>query len=194
MPRKSKKEVVNQEVIEQEVVNQVEEVVETQEVATEEVTEETPKENKKKKEKKVSFSVPQMNNSEMSALFSENGCATYTKAKDTSNVVYNTFGTKSRILQQNKAYQLLLTNGHAKVKNEVVETENNDVERFKEFYNELQEDEKLKVSGFDTMESTKLASSELPRERTVKILDKDVLIKFIQFMSTFEENKVVVAE
>ena len=135
-----------------------------------------------------------MNNSELKDLFTENGCKATGAPKDTSNVVYNTFGTASRILQQNKAYQLLLTNGKVKVKKEVVDAPYNDVDRFKKFYEELTDEEKKSISGFDTMESTKLADSEFPREKTVKIISKEILVKFIQFMATFEENQVVVAK
>lgn len=169
-------------------------VEEDKAVETENATEKKEKAPKVKKEKKVTITVPQMNNTEMQQLFSDNGCATYTKAKDTSNVVYNTFGTKSRILQQGRAYQLLLTNGHAKVKNEIIDTDNNDVERFRKFYEALTDEEKKAISGYDTIESTKLADSEFPRERTVKIISKDLLVKFIKFMATFEENQVVVAK
>jgi hypothetical protein len=148
------------------------------------------KEAVKKENVRKTNSVKQMKNSEMKALFTENGCATYTKAKDTSNVVYNTFGTKSRVLQQGKAYQLLLTNGHKKVKEQVVDCENDDVKRFKEFYSKLSKEEQAKITGVDLIDTVKLAESELPRERSVKVNDFDLLVKFIQFMGTFEENKI----
>jgi hypothetical protein len=157
-------------------------------------TEKKEKAPKVKKEKKVAITVPQMNNSELKELFTENGCKATGAPKDTSNVVYNTFGTASRVLQQNKAYQLLLTNGKLKMKKEVVDAPYNDVDRFKKFYEELTDEEKKSVSGFDTMESTKLADSEFPREKTVKIISKEILVKFIRFMATFEENQVVVAK
>ena len=158
------------------------------------VVEEVKKAPKAKKEKKVVITVPQMNNSELKELFIENGCRATGAPKDTSNVVYNTFGTASRVLQQNKAYQLLLTNGKVKVKKEVVDAPYNDVDRFKKFYEELTDEEKKAVSGYDTMEGTKLADSEFPREKTVKIISKEILVKFIRFMATFEENQVVVAK
>lgn len=137
--------------------------------------------------------VPQMKNSELAKLFSDNGCATYTRAKDESKVVYNTFGTKSRVLQQNKAYQLLLTNGHKKVKEEIVESDNDDVKRFDSWYGKLKEDDKKNVLGYDTMLSTKLDDSELPRERSVKLTSKELLVSFLKYMGTFEENKVLTA-
>lgn len=143
---------------------------------------------KKPAKKETAKSVKQFNNSEMKNMFVSNGCKALTNAKDTSNVVYNTFGTKSRVLQQGKAYQLLLTNGHKKVKEEVVESDNNDTERFKKFYNSLTKEEKAMVLGFDTIDVSKLAESEMPRERSVKLIDADLLIKFIKFMATFEEN------
>ena len=143
---------------------------------------------KKAVKKETAKKVQQFKNSEMKNMFVSNGCKALTNAKDTSNVVYNTFGTHSRILQQGKAYQLLLTNGHKKDKTGIVDTANDDVQRFKKFYNSLTKEEKAMVLGFDTIDITKLAESELPRERTVKLIDADLLIKFIQFMATFEEN------
>lgn len=147
--------------------------------------------NKEKKSKAVT--VPQMTNSEMKKLFEDNGCKTKTKANDTSNVVYNTFGTNSRVLQQGRAYQLLLTNGHKKVKEEVVECDNNDVLRFKEFYGKLSDSDKKAVVGYDEIETTKLSFSEMPRERSVKLTSLDLLTAFIKYMATFDENKSVVA-
>ena len=147
--------------------------------------------NKEKKSKAVT--VPQMTNSEMKKLFIDNGCKTKTDAKDTSNVVYNTFGTNSRVLQQGRAYQLLLTNGHKKVKEEIVECDNNDVARFKEFYGKLSDSDKQAVVGYDEIETTKLSFSEMPRERSVKLTSLDLLTAFIKYMATFDENKSVVA-
>lgn len=147
--------------------------------------------NKEKKSKAVT--VPQMTNSEMKKLFEDNGCKTKTKANDTSNVVYNTFGTNSRVLQQGRAYQLLLTNGHKKVKEEVVECDNNDVLRFKEFYGKLSDSDKKAVVGYDEIETTKLSFSEMPRERSVKLTSLELLTAFIKYMATFDENKSVVA-
>lgn len=147
--------------------------------------------NKEKKSKAVT--VPQMTNSEMRKLFEDNGCKTRTKANDTSNVVYNTFGTNSRVLQQGRAYQLLLTNGHKKVKEEIVECDNNDVLRFKEFYGKLSDSDKKSVVGYDEIETTKLSFSEMPRERSVKLTSLDLLTAFIKYMATFDENKSVVA-
>jgi hypothetical protein len=157
----------------------------------EEVKKAEPKTEKKNKEKVNG--VPQMINSELAKLFNENGCATYTRAKDESKVVYNTFGTKSRVLQQNKAYQLLLTNGHKKVKEEIVDSDNDDVKRFDSWYGKLKEDDKKNVLGYDTMLSTKLDDSELPRERSVKLTSKELLVSFLKYMGTFEENKVLTA-
>ena len=147
--------------------------------------------NKEKKSKAVT--VPQMTNSEMKKLFEDNGCKTRTKASDESKVVYNTFGTDSRVLQQGRAYQLLLTNGHKKVKEEIVECDNNDVKRFKEFYGKLSDSDKKAVVGYDEIETTKLSFSEMPRERSVKLTSLDVLTAFIKYMATFDENKSVVA-
>ena len=149
---------------------------------------------KPNKEKKAKAPVVnQMKNSELEALFRKCGCSTHTKAKDESNVVYNTFGTKSRVLQQNRAYQLLLTNGHKLVKNELVDCDNDDTARFVKFYKSLSKDEQSMVNGYDNLMVTVLSKSELPRERTVKITNYDLLVKFLTFMSTFEENKVVQA-
>ena len=97
------------------------ETKEVKEVVTETTKVEAPKTTVNKEKKSKAVLVPQMTNSEMKKLFIDNGCKTKTDAKDTSNVVYNTFGTNSRVLQQSRAYQLLLTNGHKKVKEEVVE-------------------------------------------------------------------------
>ena len=161
---------------------------EVKETVKEEAKVKAPKANKAKVN-----TVYQFKNSELAKFFKDNGCQTYTTAKDESNVVYNTFGTKSRVLQQSRGYQLLLTNGHKKVKEDIVECENDDVVRFEEFYKGLDEDTKKKVVGMDGLRTTKLSDSEMPRERTVKIADKDLLQKFIQFMASFEENKVLVA-
>lgn len=149
-----------------------------------------PKANNEKKAKAPT--VNQMKNSEMAELFRKNGCKTCTKAKDESNVVYNTFGTKSRILQQNRAYQLLLTNGHKMVKDQLVECDNDDTARFVKWYKTLNKEEQSMVNGFDTISATTLSKSELPRERTVKITNYGLLVKFIKYMGTFEENKIVV--
>jgi hypothetical protein len=168
------------------VMNKTEKKVE----AKKETTKKVEKEAVKKENVRKTNSVKQMKNSEMKALFTENGCATYTRANDTSNVVYNTFGTKSRVLQQGRAYQLLLTNGHKKVKEQIVDCDNDDVKRFKEFYSKLSKEEQAKFIGVDMIDTVKLAESELPRERSVKVNDFDLLVKFIQFMGTFEENKI----
>ena len=148
--------------------------------------------NKEKKERKVVPAVTQMKNSEMAELFRKCGCATHTKANDASGVVYNTFGTKSRVLQQNKAYQLLLTNGHKMVKDQLTDCDNDDTARFIKFYKSLSKDEQGQVSGFDKITETTLSKSELPRERTVKLTNYDLLVKFLEFMATFDENKVAV--
>lgn len=169
------------------------ETKEVKEVVTETAKVEAPKTTVNKEKKSKAVLVPQMTNSEMKKLFEENGCMTKTKANDTSNVVYNTFGTNSRVLQQSRAYQLLLTNGHKKVKEEVVECENDDVKRFKEFYSKLTDDEKKSVLGYDEIETTKLSFSEMPRERSVKLTSLELLTGYIKYMATFDENKVVVA-
>lgn len=151
---------------------------------------EPKKENAKKKSAPL---VQQMTNVEMQKLFNENGCATYTKASEKSEVVYNTFGTKSRVLQQKRAYQLLLTNGHKKEKEQIVDCTNDDTARFIKWYNKLAKADQAKVSGFDGLTTTKLSDSEMPRERTVKLTDYELLVRFIQYMASFDENKVAVA-
>ena len=148
-----------------------------------------PKAEVKKVEKKKAIGVPQMTNSELAELFRKNGCITKTKASDESKVVYNTFGTHSRILQQNRAYQLLLTNGHEMKKGLLVDAENDDTARFVEWYNTLTEEQKGYVAGFDTITATKLATTEMPRERTVKIINYDLLVEYIKYMATFTENQ-----
>jgi hypothetical protein len=147
---------------------------------------------KKNTEKKNTTTIKLMTNEELAKLFVDNGCSAGSKAKSTTTV-YQQFGTKSRVLQQKKAYQLLLTNGHAKVKENIVDSDNDDTARFIEFYNKLSEKDKALVDGFDTIQTTKLSDTEMPRERTVKIKDYDLLVKFLKFMAKFEENKVVTA-
>lgn len=146
---------------------------------------------KKNKEKEVAPTITVMDNDTLKKLFQENGCQTYTAASNTSNVVYNTFGTKSRVLQQKKAYQLLLTNGHKDVKGSIVECENDDTKRFMEWYETLTDEQKGWVVGYSEITATKLSQSEMPRERTVKITSYDLLVKFIQFMGTFAENQIL---
>lgn len=159
-------------------------------VKVEKAVEKKVVENKEKKERKVVPTVQQMKNSEMAELFRKCGLSTNSSAKDSSNVVYNTFGTKSRVLQQNKAYQLLLTNGHKMVKDQVVDCDNDDTARFIKFYKSLTKEEQAMVKDYDAITTTSLSKSELPRERSVKITNYDLLVKFLQFMATFEENKV----
>jgi len=187
-----KKETAKKAVVKKESTKKVDAKKEVKAVETAKVETAKAVTNKEKKSKAVT--VPQMTNSEMKKLFEDNGCMTKTKANDTSNVVYNTFGTNSRVLQQGRAYQLLLTNGHKKVKEEVVDCDNNDVARFKEFYGKLSDDAKKSVVGYDEIETTKLSFSEMPRERSVKLTSFDLLKAFIQYMATFDENKVVVAK
>lgn len=145
---------------------------------------------KKENAKKTNNAVPQLTNDQLKELFTMNGCATYTKASNESKVVYNTFGTRSRILQQGKAYQLLLTNGHADKKGLIIETDNDDTARFVEWYNGLTDEQKKWVNGFEDIYKTKLAASEMPRERTVKITNYELLCEFIRYMATFSENQV----
>lgn len=167
-------------------------VVETeQETVVETAKEEPVKANKEKKAKVVG--VKQMTNSEFAQLFRDNGCVAQSGAKDTSNVVYNQFGTKSRILQQTRAYQLLLTNGHIKKKDEVLDVEYNDTERFKLWYATLDDTKKAGVSGYEGIDAGRLSDSEFPREKTVKITNFDLLVEYIKYMATFDENKLVVA-
>ena len=153
------------------------------------VKDEAPKANKSKKGKSVS--VPQMTNSEFAKLFTDNGCEAESKAKDTSKVVYQQFGTKSRVLQQNRGYQLLLTNGHIKKKDTVLDVDYNDVTRFKEWYQGLDDGKKAYVVG--DVDAGRLSDSEFPREKTVKITNFDLLVDYIKYMAGFVENKLVVA-
>lgn len=152
-----------------------------------------PKAKVEKKEAPKAKGVPQLKNSELAQLFVQNGCVTRTKASDESNVVYQTFGTKSRVLQQNRAYQLLLTNGHEMKKGLLVDAENDDTARFIEWYNTLTDEQKAYVAGFDTITATKLATTEMPRERTVKIINYDLLVEYIKYMATFTENQPATA-
>lgn len=131
-----------------------------------------------------------MNNEELKELFRTNGLVPGSNAKSDS-VVYNQFGTQSRVLQQKRSYQLLLTNGHTQVKGEVIDTDNDDTARFMEWYDTLTDEDKTKVEGYADINTTKLCASELPRERTVKITDYDLLVKFLKFMSSFSENTTV---
>lgn len=149
----------------------------------------TVKENKEK----VNVAITVMDNDTLKKLFQSNGCATYTNASNKSSVVYNTFGTKSRILQQQQAYQLLLTNGHKSTKHGIIETDNDDAKKFGSWYETLSDEQKKSVVGFDSMMNTKLSASEMPRERTVKLVSYDLLVEFIKFMATFEENKLAIA-
>lgn len=160
--------------------------VEVQEVVEKETTKKTNKEKKAK-----AITVPQFTNSEFKKLFEDNGCKTRTSANDTSKVVYNTFGTQSRILQQTRGYQLLLTNGRKMVKKEIVNADYNDVVRFLDWYNSLTPEQQSFVIG--DVEQGKLSDSEFPREKTVKITSLDLLVNYIQYMATFDENKIVVA-
>jgi hypothetical protein len=147
---------------------------------------------KEKAEKTPKILVKQMTNEELAELFTSNGCVAKSKAKSNS-AVYNTFGTQSRILQLKGAYQLLLTNGHQKVKDQVVACDNDDVARFLKWYDMLEDAEKVHVIGAGEVDKTKLSVSELPRERSVKINDLGLLVTFIQYMATFDENKLVAA-
>lgn len=164
--------------------------------STKKVTEKKPAAKKATKkdnaEKKVA-TIQQFTNEELRKLFNENGCLAGSRAK-ADTVVYNQFGTKSRVLQQKRAYQLLLTNGHAKVKEAIVDSDNDDTARFIEFYGKLSDTEKAAVIGFDSIQTTKLSDSEMPRERSVKLASTELLVKFLKYMAGFEENKMVVAE
>lgn len=147
---------------------------------------------KKKVEKEVvvESNIKVLTNAELAKLFKDNGCECTGKAV-ANTVVYNSFKTQSRILQQKKAYQLLLTNGHKLVKNEMVETDNDDVSRFKKWYGTLSDTDKSNISGYDTIDSAKLSKSELPRERTVKLLTYDLLTAFIKYMSSYDDCSLV---
>ena len=145
---------------------------------------------KKEVVKKSRISVQQFTNSEFAKLFTDNGCKTECNPKDTSNVVYNQFGTKSRILQQGSAYQLLLTNGHTKKKDVVLDVEYNDVERFKEWYQSVDAGMQSTVKGYAEIDAGKLSDSEFPREKTVKLTTVESLKSYLQFMSKFAENAI----
>jgi hypothetical protein len=149
-----------------------------------------PEKKKVEKKNKELTNVRVMTNSELIKLFNDNGCLTKSTPKDSSSVVYNTFGTKSRVLQQNRAYQLLLTNGHEDKKGVIVDTDNDDTERFIQWYGTLTDEQKKWVKGFDEIKKTTLAKSEMPRERSVKLTDYNLLVVFLQYMATFSENKV----
>lgn len=150
---------------------------------------ETKKEVANKKKRDVQPTVPQMTNEELKALMVECGAKATGGAKSDS-VVYNQFGTKSRILQQKKGYQLLLVNGHKKEKENIVASDIDDVKRFQEWYNTLTDEQKKWVNP----ELTKLSDSEMPREKACKLLSKDMLVSFIKYMSGFAENAVEVAK
>ena len=145
-----------------------------------------------KKKRNSAPKVKQMTNEELRVLFVKAGLSAGSKAKS-ENVVYQQFGTQSRVLQQSRGYQLLLTNGHKKVKENVVDSDNDDVARFKTFYGKLSKDEQGMVTGYDTIETAKLSESEMPRERSVKLGSFELLEKFLTFMAGFEENKIPVA-
>lgn len=161
-----------------------------QEVKVETPKVETEKTETVKKEKKSRISVQQFTNSEFANLFREYGCKTECSPKDTSNVVYNQFGTKSRILQQGSAYQLLLTNGHTKKKDVVLDVAYNDVERFKEWYQSVDAGMQSTVKGYAEIDAGKLSDSEFPREKTVKLTTVDSLKSYLQFMGKFAENAI----
>lgn len=164
------------------------------ETAVEAVVEKAEVKKEKKNKEKVAVTIPVLDNDTLLKLFHDNGCLARTHASNESNVVYNTFGTQSRVLQQKRAYQLLLTNGHKSTKSGIVDTENDDAKRFTEWYEQLSEDDKKMVSGYAEMMNTKLSASELPRERTVKLTSYDLLVRFIQYMSKFPENMLAKAE
>lgn len=189
--KETKKKVTRKEV-NQAVDAAIEAVVaeETANAAVEAVAEEEPKKKANRKKENVS-PIKVLTNEELRALFIDNGCKPYSKA-DAVSVVYNTFGTKSRILQQQKAYQLLLTNGHKKVKDQVVECDNDDTWHFSVWFETLSDAEKGYVVGMDDIDKVKLSASEMPRERSVKITNFDLLVKFIQYMATFDINKPAV--
>ena len=172
-------------------INVVEETAVKEEVVQEAVKEEIEPKKTNKEKKAKAITVPQFTNSEFKKLFEDNGCKTRTNACDRSKVVYNTFGTQSRILQQTRGYQLLLTNGRKMVKKEIVDADYNDVARFLDWYNSLTPEQQSFVIG--DVEQGKLSDSEFPREKTVKITSLDLLVNYIQYMATFDENKVVVA-
>ena len=164
------------------------------ETAVEAIVEKAEVKKEKKNKEKVAVTIPVLDNDTLLKLFHDNGCVARTHASNESNVVYNTFGTQSRVLQQKRAYQLLLTNGHKSTKSGIVDTENDDAKRFTEWYEQLSEDDKKMVSGYAEMMDTKLSASELPRERTVKLTSYDLLVRFIQYMRKFPENMLAKAE
>ena len=177
----------------EEIVEQIDvtPVVVTEEIKFEEpAVAETPKKNKEKKEKVCPITI--MDNDTLRKLFTDNNCKAESDAKNSSKVVYQQWGTKSRVLQQGKAYQLLLTNGHKKEKENIVACDNDDVARFEKWYEQLED--KSVVNGMDGLHTAKLSFSEMPRERSVKLTSYDALIDFIKYMATFPENQLVVAD
>ena len=158
--------------------------VKKEEVKAEVKTEKEEVKNKKKRD--VQPTVPQMTNAELKQLMVDNGVKATGGAKSDS-VVYNQFGTKSRVLQQKRGYQLLLVNGHKKEKENIVASDIDDVIRFNEWYATLTEEQKKWVNP----EMTKLSDSEMPREKGCKLLSKEILVSFIQYMSKFAENAIV---
>lgn len=197
--KNTKKNEVKAAVVEQEVVA-TEEIVEqidvTPVVVTEEIkfeepaVAEAPKKNKEKKEKVCPITI--MDNDTLRKLFTDNNCKAESGAKNSSKVVYQQWGTKSRVLQQGKAYQLLLTNGHKKEKENIVACDNDDVARFEKWYEKLED--KSVVNGMDGLHTMKLSDSEMPRERSVKLTSYNALVDFIKYMATFSENQLVVAD
>lgn len=156
----------------------------------EEKVEAVVEEKKTTNNKKVNSTVKQMTNDEIRDLFISNGCSAGSKAKNESKVVYQQFGTKSRVLQQGRGYQLLLTNGHANTKQGIIATDNDDTARFIEWYDTLTDEQKGWVTGYADINNVRLSASEMPRERTVKLTNYDLLVSFIKYMGTFAENKL----
>lgn len=117
--------------------------------------------------------IHKINNADLVQLFKDNGCKPYSKAKS-DNVVYQQFGTKSRVLMYNskkspERSQLLLTEA--------------DYEEFKKWYNEQADDIKAMFESDSVKFPGMLSASEKPRVNSVKVNNVDGLTVFIKFMA-----------
>ena len=124
--------------------------------------------------------VNKINNDVLAKLFSDNGCAAHSKAKS-ANVVYQQFGTKSRVLMYNgkkvpNRSQLLLTEA--------------DYEEFKRWYDKQDKSIKDMFEADTVSVPGVLSESEKPRVKSVKVDVIDGLVEYIKFMAKFEVNKV----
>ena len=162
-------------------------ILRSKKVATIDVTKEVGKVVKEaiaKKEvetkKQEVANVNKINNDVLAKLFSDNGCAAHSKAKS-ANVVYQQFGTKSRVLMYNgkkvpNRSQLLLTEA--------------DYEEFKRWYDKQDKSIKDMFEADTVSVPGVLSESEKPRVKSVKVDVIDGLVEYIKFMAKFEVNKV----